>query len=273
MEEQKHVQESLRVLLAELQKVKDLNNLANQYKLMVANLLTAIQDYLNNNKDFSESFTSQLQQTYQSLKDTKITLEQTHQSLNETQTTLEQTLAKATDDIEKQLSEVRSQNEELHTHVNKELAYFATLLTQVQSTMESNQTTQNLKIDQLTSQGRDITERLTTVEKTTETTLTEKSKELVESVDEAKLQTSKDLALLSKRIQGTQQTLEQQGQQTAEAIQRCEKTLNETNKEYLAQNERNFQKLKSGQTHTRLMLLLFFLTTLLYLFLRHEGIL
>ncbi len=75
MEEQKRVQESLRTLLAELQKVKDLNNLANEYKATTASLILSMQDYLNSSKDFSDSFTTYLAQTNQSVTDVRVVLD------------------------------------------------------------------------------------------------------------------------------------------------------------------------------------------------------
>ena len=67
------VTESLKQLLIELQKVKDLNNMANEYKTISANLVLALQNYLNDNREFSNTFNEYLNQTNKSVKDTNKT--------------------------------------------------------------------------------------------------------------------------------------------------------------------------------------------------------
>ena len=213
MEEQKNVQESLRVLLAELQKVKDLNNLSNQYKQMVADLLTAMQDYLNSQKDNTASFTQQLLQAQQSLERTRTTIDQT---------------------IGELISDVRNQNEELHLHVNKELAFIAT--------------------------------QLANTKQTTQTTLTEKAQELTQSLTEMHQQTHKDIALLTVQMEHILHALKEQNQQTEESLRKQEQTLQKTLEAYHAESEKNYKKLKSGQTQTRLILFFIFLLVLLNLF-------
>ena len=66
-----NVNESLRQLLTELQKVKDLNNLANDYKEVAADLTLSLQQYLKESKEFSDAFNDYLVQTNQSVTETK----------------------------------------------------------------------------------------------------------------------------------------------------------------------------------------------------------
>ena len=80
--ESNKVTESLKQLLIELQKVKDLNNMANEYKAISANLVLALQNYLNDNREFSNSFNEYLNQTNMSVKDTNNALEKAVGAIN-----------------------------------------------------------------------------------------------------------------------------------------------------------------------------------------------
>ena len=77
------VTESLKQLLIELQKVKDLNNMANEYKTISANLVLALQNYLNDNREFSNTFNEYLNQTNKSVKDTNNALEKAVGTIND----------------------------------------------------------------------------------------------------------------------------------------------------------------------------------------------
>ena len=77
------VTESLKQLLIELQKVKDLNNMANEYKTISANLVLALQNYLNDNREFSNTFNEYLNQTNKSVKDTNNSLEKAVGTIND----------------------------------------------------------------------------------------------------------------------------------------------------------------------------------------------
>ena len=77
------VTESLKQLLIELQKVKDLNNMANEYKTISANLVLALQNYLNDNREFSNTFNEYLNQTNKSVKDTNKALEKAVGTIND----------------------------------------------------------------------------------------------------------------------------------------------------------------------------------------------
>lgn len=76
------VTESLKQLLIELQKVKDLNNMANEYKTISANLVLALQNYLNDNREFSNSFNEYLNHTNESVKETNNALEKAVGTIN-----------------------------------------------------------------------------------------------------------------------------------------------------------------------------------------------
>lgn len=82
MDDPKKVYENLKQLLTELQKVKDLNNLANEYKTISANLVLSLQDYLNNCRAFSDAFNNYLLQTNKSTEETKEALNNAIQSMN-----------------------------------------------------------------------------------------------------------------------------------------------------------------------------------------------
>ena len=77
------VTERLKQLLIELQKVKDLNNMANEYKTISANLVLALQNYLNDNREFSNTFNEYLNQTNKSVKDTNNALEKAVGTIND----------------------------------------------------------------------------------------------------------------------------------------------------------------------------------------------
>ncbi len=81
MDDPKKVYENLKQLLTELQKVKDLNNLANEYKTISANLVLSLQDYLNDSRAFSDSFNNYLLQTNKSAEETKKALDNAIQSM------------------------------------------------------------------------------------------------------------------------------------------------------------------------------------------------
>lgn len=81
MDDPKKVYENLKQLLTELQKVKDLNNLANEYKFISANLVLSLQDYLNDSRAFSDSFNNYLLQTNKSTEETKEALDNAIQSM------------------------------------------------------------------------------------------------------------------------------------------------------------------------------------------------
>ncbi len=87
MDDPKKVYENLMQLLTELQKVKDLNNLANEYKTISANLVLSLQDYLNDSRAFSDSFNNYLLQTNKSVEETKVALDNAIQSINNVITT------------------------------------------------------------------------------------------------------------------------------------------------------------------------------------------
>lgn len=82
MDDPKKVYDNLKQLLTELQKVKDLNNLANEYKTISANLVLSLQDYLNDSRAFSDSFNNYLLQTNKSAEETKEALDNAIQSMN-----------------------------------------------------------------------------------------------------------------------------------------------------------------------------------------------
>lgn len=82
MDDPKKVYENLKQLLTELQKVKDLNNLANEYKTISANLVLSLQDYLNDSRAFSDSFNNYLLQTNKSVEETKEVLDNAILSMN-----------------------------------------------------------------------------------------------------------------------------------------------------------------------------------------------
>jgi hypothetical protein len=67
--------------------VKDLNNLANEYKTISANLVLSLQDYLNDSRAFSDSFNNYLLQTNKSVEETKVALDNAIQSINNVITT------------------------------------------------------------------------------------------------------------------------------------------------------------------------------------------
>jgi hypothetical protein len=82
MDEPKKVQESLKQLLLELQKVKNLNNLANEYRTISMDLILSLQDYLKKSNEFSGAFNDYLAQTNQSVQDTKSVLDDVLSSIN-----------------------------------------------------------------------------------------------------------------------------------------------------------------------------------------------
>lgn len=63
MNEDQLVYESLESLLSELQKIKDLNNLANEYKSVAADLILALTDYVEKTKQFSDAYDAYQKQT------------------------------------------------------------------------------------------------------------------------------------------------------------------------------------------------------------------
>ena len=65
-----NVQQGLKQLFVELQKIKDLNNLANEYKTISAELILSLDDHLKDCKSFSDAFNSSLLQTNRSEKET-----------------------------------------------------------------------------------------------------------------------------------------------------------------------------------------------------------
>lgn len=89
MDDPKKVYENLKQLLTELQKVKDLNNLANEYKTISANLVLSLQDYLNDSRAFSDSFNNYLLQTNKSTEETKEALDNAIQSMKSSISTFE----------------------------------------------------------------------------------------------------------------------------------------------------------------------------------------
>ena len=87
--------ESLKKLLVELQKVKDLNNLSNEYKSISASLIVALSDYLKDSRAFSSAFQKYLEQTNKSVIDTKGVLNAaigTIEDINKRITTEEKTI-------------------------------------------------------------------------------------------------------------------------------------------------------------------------------------
>ena len=82
MEDPQKVYDNLKQLLTELQKVKDLNNLANEYKTISANLVLSLQDYLNDSRAFSDAFNNYLLQTNKSTENTKEALNSAIRSMN-----------------------------------------------------------------------------------------------------------------------------------------------------------------------------------------------
>jgi hypothetical protein len=71
MEGSANIYETLATLLSELQKVKNLNNLANEYKAVSQNLILSLQSYLNDSREFSDSFNLYLKQTNKTVDETK----------------------------------------------------------------------------------------------------------------------------------------------------------------------------------------------------------
>lgn len=89
MDDPKKVYDNLKQLLTELQKVKDLNNLANEYKTISANLVLSLQDYLDDSRAFSDSFNNYLLQTNKSTEETKEALDNAIQSMKNVISTFE----------------------------------------------------------------------------------------------------------------------------------------------------------------------------------------
>lgn len=79
-----NITENLKRLLVELQKVKDLNNLSNEYKAISADLILSLSDFLKDSKAFSSSFNQYLEQTNKSVIDTKELLNNTIQTIENT---------------------------------------------------------------------------------------------------------------------------------------------------------------------------------------------
>ena len=120
MDEPKKVQESLKQLLLELQKVKNLNNLANEYKTISTDLILSLQDYLKHSDEFSGAFNDYLAQTNQSVQDTKQVLDNVLSSINQTIadfSAVDGSLVKKSDDLQKGLNRLelhRSHTEDLY---------------------------------------------------------------------------------------------------------------------------------------------------------------
>jgi len=70
-ESSQQVYKNLQILLVELKKIKDLNNLANEYKAISQNLILSLQDYIKDSYEFSNSFNNYLAQTNKTVEETQ----------------------------------------------------------------------------------------------------------------------------------------------------------------------------------------------------------
>lgn len=121
MDDPNKIYDNLRQLLTELQKVKDLNNLANEYKVISANLVLSLQDYLNESRKFSGSFNEYLLQNNKSLDATKGVLDKAVNSINQTIRTFGVADGKLDGNVSalnEQLSQVKEQILKLETLYN-----------------------------------------------------------------------------------------------------------------------------------------------------------
>ena len=112
MEDPKKVYDNLQQLLVELQKVKDLNNLANEYKAISAKLILSLQDYLKDGRAFSDSFNTYLEQTNKCVEETKNSLDGIVNTVNTTVSAFkvaDGTIEKKTDNLSEILCQLKQQ--------------------------------------------------------------------------------------------------------------------------------------------------------------------
>lgn len=122
MNDPKNVYENLKHLLVELQKVKELNNLANEYKIISANLILSLQDYLKDSHAFSDAFNDYLLQTNKTVEETKDSLDSVLNSINCTVNAFcvaDGTIDKKVDALSVRLSRLEQQTSQIESLYEK----------------------------------------------------------------------------------------------------------------------------------------------------------
>ena len=203
MEEQKLAQESLRTLLAELQKVKDLNNLANEYKATTASLILSMQDYLNSSKDFSDSFTTYLTQTNQSVTDVRAVLDDAIKQLQTADSAAGNKLVNVMNGIsqmELHISNVEGMYNkcvalEQHIREKTELAF-----TEMKVSMEKLADEEEKNEKKLEAVRQELCERMEEVKKKLSETHNEANQRLVAMLNTLRQANAEALQILEKKV-------------------------------------------------------------------------
>lgn len=228
MEEQKKVQDSLKQLLLELKKVKELNNLANEYKLISSNLILSLQDYLEDGRAFSDAFNNYLSQTNKTVEETKDTLNNAVNSFNELVQTIsvaDGTIDEKMDAMSVRLSQLEQQASQIECLYNKGIAMEQQVKEDTQSFITDTANTlsnqNNLVIDkidalistlktQISQANQPFIEKLNTFDDKLEVGI-EQRKQLNSLIQNDSQQISERISMLNSTIQQNHCVL-QQGQ-------------------------------------------------------------
>ena len=276
MEEQKRVQESLRTLLAELQKVKDLNNLANEYKATTASLILSMQDYLNSSKDFSDSFTTYLTQTNQSVTDVRAVLDDAIKQLQTADSAAGNKLVNVMNGIsqmELHISNVEGMYNkcvalEQHIREKTELAF-----TEMKVSMEKLADEEEKNEKKLEAVRQELCERLEEVKKKLSETHNEANQRLVAMLNTLRQANAEALQTLEKQVVSVRNQSEINAKNGMESIAESEKRMNTNMQTKYDEMEEQLAKIRKHQRNSTAAMVILFLAVMLLIFFMKNSIL
>jgi len=276
MEEQKRVQESLRTLLAELQKVKDLNNLANEYKATTASLILSMQDYLNSSKDFSDSFTTYLAQTNQSVTDVRAVLDDAIKQLQTADSAAGNKLVNVMNGIsqmELHISNVEGMYNkcvalEQHIREKTELAF-----TEMRVSMEKLADEEEKNEKKLEAVRQELCERMEEVKKKLSETHNEANQRLVAMLNTLRQANAEALQTLEKQVVSVRNQSEINAKNGMESIAESEKRMNTNMQTKYDEMEEQLAKIRKHQRNSTAAMVILFLAVMLLIFFMKNSIL
>ena len=276
MEEQKRVQESLRTLLAELQKVKDLNNLANEYKATTASLILSMQNYLNSSKDFSDSFTTYLAQTNQSVTDVRAVLDDAIKQLQTADSAAGNKLVNVMNGIsqmELHISNVEGMYNkcvalEQHIREKTELAF-----TEMRVSMEKLADEEEKNEKKLEAVRQELCERMEEVKKKLSETHNEANQRLVAMLNTLRQANAEALQTLEKQVVSVRNQSEINAKNGMESIAESEKRMNTNMQTKYDEMEEQLAKIRKHQRNSTAAMVILFLAVMLLIFFMKNSIL
>jgi len=276
MEEQKLAQESLRTLLAELQKVKDLNNLANEYKATTASLILSMQNYLNSSKDFSDSFTTYLTQTNQSVTDVRAVLDDAIKQLQTADSAAGNKLVNVMNGIsqmELHISNVESMYNkcvalEQHIREKTELAF-----TEMRVSMEKLADEEEKNEKKLEAVRQELCERMEEVKKKLSETHNEANQRLVAMLNTLRQANAEALQTLEKQVVSVRNQSEINAKNGMESIAESEKRMNTNMQTKYDEMEEQLAKIRKHQRNSTAAMVILFLAVMLLIFFMKNSIL